>query len=453
MASNLLTKIYLAVLLFNVVVSSVHSIVTDSEDVILEEKSVENGTPKSNWDSPSSSLSNVLASSSPWTFCDNGTCEFTDTEGILCLPSGEELVHAGYCITFDEAQALIQLGQCMYRYVADDKRVPLLEYYSLPSNVSELNDFVCGPFNRTGMLCGKCKDGYYPLVNSLDVNCVQCPNGWSNLWKFVMVVFLPLTVFYFIILLFRVNATSSQLHGFIYCCQGIALPVLVRAELVFARSSQGSELLIGIVGALYGIWNLDFLRSLDLGICLPVDTLTALALDVAVGVYPLLLILITYVLIKLYDRNFIPLVTVWRPFATFVSLFRRNWDIKTSLVDAFITFLYLSSIKFMSVSYDLLAPVQVKQLDSVGNVTESWHLYYDPTIPYFSKKHIPYAVLALSVLTLFVILPTLVLLLYPFACFHKVLNTLPIRQHMLHTFMDSFLSCYKDGTQPDTRDC
>ena len=269
-----------------------------------------------------------------------------------------------------------------------------------------------------------------------------------------MVAFLPLTVFYFIILLFRVNATSSQLHGFIYCCQGIALPPFVRFVLLYARhESIHSRITIRTIETLYGIWNLDFLRSVDLGICLPVDTLTALALDVAVGVYPLLLILITYVLIKLYDRNFTPLVTVWRPFATFVGLFRRNWDIKTSLVDAFITFLYLCSIKFMSVSFDLLAPVHVKQLDSAGNVTESWHLYYDPTIPYFSKKHIPYAVLALSVLTLFVILPTLVLLLYPFACFQKVLNTLPIRQHVLHTFMDSFLGCYKDGTQPDTRDC
>ena len=301
------------------------------------------------------------------------------------------------------------------------------------------------------MLCGICKDGYYPLVNSLNVNCVQCLNGWSNLWKFVTVVFLPLTVFYFIILLFRVNATSSQLHGFIYCCQGLALPPLMRAELVFARNKRNPEIMVRILGVLYGIWNLDFFHSVNLGICLPVDTLTALA--VAVGVYPLLLILITYALIKLYDRNFTPLVTAWKPFATFVGLFRRNWDIKTSLVDAFITFLYLSSVKFMSVSFDLLAPVHVKQLDSAGNVTESWHLYYDATIPYFGKKHIPYAVLALSVLTLFVILPTLVLLLYPFACFQKLLNTLPIRQHVLHTFMDSFLGCYKDGTQPDTRDC
>ena len=456
MALYLVVKVYLAALFVSgvrVSASWYHSL--ESQDVSnrrLEEKEVGNGTLQdtlSKCDN-TSSLSNVPACGSPWTYCDNGTCKCADTEGILCLPSGQALIQAEYCVTFDETQALTQLGQC--NFVANKDGIILLRYDSLPSNVSELDDVMCGPFNRTGMLCGKCKDGYYPLVNSLDVNCVQCPNGWSNLWKFVMVAFLPLTVFYFIILLFRVNATSSQLHGFIYCCQGIALAPLLRDELIFVIDNKRRETTVRILGLLYGIWNLDFLRSLDLGICLPVDTLTALALDVAVGVYPLLLI-ITYVLIKLYDRNFTPLVTVWRPFAVFVSLFHRNWDIKTSLVDAFITFLYLCSVKFMSVSFDLLAPVHVKQLDSAGNVTESWHLYYDPTIPYFGKKHIPYAVLALSVLTLFVILPTLVLLLYPFACFQKVLNTLPIRQHVLHTFMDSFLGCYKDGTQPGTRDC
>ena len=457
MTLNLVVKFYLAALFVSGIrdcASGYHSL--ESQDVRnkrLEEKEVGNGTVQDTLSKchNTSSFSDVPACSSPWTYCDNGTCKCADTEEILCLPSGQALVQADYCITFDEAQALTQLGQC--DFVEDKDGKFLLRYDALPSNVSELDGFVCGPFNRTGMLCGKCKDGYYPLVNSLDVNCVQCPNGWSNLWKFVMVVFLPLTVFYFIILLFRVNATSSQLQGFIYCCQGIALAPLLRDELIFVIDNKRRETTVRTLGLLYGIWNLDFLRSLNLGLCLQVDTLTALALDVAVGVYPLLLILITYVLIKLYDRNFTPLVTVWRPFATFLGLLRRNWDIKTSLVDAFITFLYLCSVKFMSVSFDMLAPVHVKQLDSAGNVTESWHLYYDPTIPYFGKKHIPYAVLALSVLTLFVILPTLVLLLYPFACFQKVLNTLPIRQHVLHTFMDSFLGCYKDGTQPDTRDC
>ena len=33
-------------------------------------------------------------------------------------------------------------------------------YIQLPSNVSSLNEFMCGLLNREGPLCGKCKDGY-----------------------------------------------------------------------------------------------------------------------------------------------------------------------------------------------------------------------------------------------------------------------------------------------------
>ena len=32
-------------------------------------------------------------------------------------------------------------------------------FIQLPSNVSLLNEFMCGPLNREGQLCGKCKDG------------------------------------------------------------------------------------------------------------------------------------------------------------------------------------------------------------------------------------------------------------------------------------------------------
>ena len=200
------------------------------------------------------------------------------------------------------------------------------------------------------------------------------------------------------------------------------------------------------------MWNLDFLRFINLGICLPVSTLTTLALDVAVGIYPLLLMLVTYVLIELYDRNFTIIVVLWKPFGAVFRLFHRNWNIRTSLIDSFTTFLLLSSVKFMSVSFDLLLPVRVSQLDSTGTVTQSWYLYFDGTVPYFSKAHLPYAVLAISVLLLFAVLPSVVLFLYPFSCFQKFLNLLPIRRHILHTFMDSFQGCYQDGTRPGTRD-
>ena len=33
-------------------------------------------------------------------------------------------------------------------------------YIQFPSNVSLLNEFMCGPLNREGPLCENCKDGY-----------------------------------------------------------------------------------------------------------------------------------------------------------------------------------------------------------------------------------------------------------------------------------------------------
>lgn len=51
-----------------------------------------------------------------------------------------------------------------------------------------------------------------------------------------------------------------------------------------------------------------------------------------------------------------------------------------------------------------------------------------------------------------VIFPTLVLVLYPFTWFQKILHHLNLRSLALNTFIDSFQGCYKDGTN-GTCDC
>lgn len=51
----------------------------------------------------------------------------------------------------------------------------------------------------------------------------------------------------------------------------------------------------------------------------------------------------------------------------------------------------------------------------------------------------------------FVVIPCVVLILYPTRLFHKCLNRCRIRWHALHVFADAFNGCYKDGTN-DTRD-
>ena len=121
------------------------------------------------------------------------------------------------------------------------------------------------------------------------------------------------------------------------------------------------------------------------------------------------------------------------------------------MIDAFSTFFLLSNVKFLSVSFDLLAPTRVFQLYP-DHYNHTWGLYYAAGVEYFGKDHLPYAILAIVVLCVFVVLPTALLALYPFSFFQRFLNLFPLRWVVLHTFMDAFTGCYKNGTDPGTRD-
>lgn len=150
-----------------------------------------------------------------------------------------------------------------------------------------------------------------------------------------------------------------------------------------------------------------------------------------------------------------PLVIIWKPFRIIFSLFQRNWEIKTSLIDAFATFFLLSIVKFTGVSLNLLAPVRVYQfpLSNPFNYTVAWRLFYNANIPYLGSTHLPYAILGIAVLFFCLLLPTSLLILYPLNCFQKALNAIPFRWHILHTFMDSLQGHFKNGMEPGTRDC
>ena len=64
--------------------------------------------------------------------------------------------------------------------------------------------------------------------------------------------------------------------------------------------------------------------------------------------------------------------------------------------------------------------VVVYHLNNTGHWTYSTRLFYDSTLPYFRARHLPYAIVALTVTTLFVLLPVLLLVLYPFRCFQSI---------------------------------
>ena len=90
---------------------------------------------------------------------------------------------------------------------------------------------MCKEFGRSGTLCGQCdkERNYYPRAYSFDMSCTQCDGSMSsNLWKYVALAYLPLTVFYLLVFFLKLDIHSSRLCGFIIFSQFMSIPAIVR---------------------------------------------------------------------------------------------------------------------------------------------------------------------------------------------------------------------------------
>ena len=336
------------------------------------------------------------------------------------------------------------LGSCLLslpRFLGDHKA------FILPCNISDLNDFMCASTNREGQLCGRCREGFAPPVYSYSLRCVNYTDYSLNWLKYLAVAFGPLTIFSIIISVFHISPTSPYLHGFIFTANIVCSPNIIRIIVLSNEKQSGrNSWIYKVFFSLFGIWNLDFFRTVYKPFCIhpKVSVIQAFAMDYLVAAYPLTLVAVTYVLVTLHTRNCWLLTKIWKPFRHIMRPILRNFDIQTSLIDSFATLFLLSSIKFQSVSSDLLLPTRIYDIN--GSPNSKTYLYLAGDVEYFGSEHLPFAIIALVVLSMFVILPTLLLFLYPCRCFQQLLNRLHCNFHVLRVFMDVFLGPYKDGT-------
>ena len=411
--------------------------------------------PLSNNDHLSSSLSQNHGLLCPVWFTYNNASQQCicgdDLGGVIGCDNEEQRAYVMrcYCMTYDN-QTGVTVGSCFSNCFLNKSSMSFKLYFRVPMNHSDLNEVMCGErWNRDGQFCGKCKDGYYPLVYSYNMKCIKCANAKYNWFKFVISAFVPLTFFFFLILVFGVKAYSPQLDAFIIVAQMISTPANIRIVMEWLNSKVYMHPFynysIFVLFTIYGIWNLDFFRTLLPDNCLKINTLQVLALDYIIALYPLFLIVFTYILVDLYDRRLWPLVWIWKPFKKCLKSITDTVNIKSSILNAFGTFLLLSYGKFLTVSFDLL--VYTRAYTPNGKVG-SYVLFYDATIEYFGRDHLPYAILAIVITLLFNILPLLFALLHPLRCFRGCTAKWPA----LRICLDSYQGYYKDGTE-GTRDC
>ena len=162
-----------------------------------------------------------------------------------------------------------------------------------------------------------------------------------------------------------------------------------------------------------------------------------------------MLLILLYILIELHSKNVRILVWLWKPFRLCYRRFQRQWDIRSLIVDAFATFFLLSYVKYLFITFDLFAPSSVFSKNGSIEIAS----YFDANIKLQTNYKVIFVLIGGTLISLiFVILPTILLLLYPCHCCQKFFTRCNcLHLQFLQFLMDSFLGSFKDGTS-GTRD-
>ena len=186
----------------------------------------------------------------------------------------------------------------------------------------------------------------------------------------------------------------------------------------------------------YSIWNLNFLTLYPVPFSIPnVPTaVDVILLQYVTAACPLLFIIVSYTWIHCYNNGYGLVVHTTRPCHRILARFWRKFNIQPSLIDTYAGLILLSYMRFLAVS--------VKLLQLIAN-----DLYHSPLAITSEEvvQHTMLGILAILCLLVFVTLPMVVLLLYPFKTFQQCLTCCRLNKPGLHALVDACQGCFKNS--------
>ena len=383
-------------------------------------------------------------------------CPDLDESWVVC----DQFTHKAYlarglCMTFDNRTGNTDVGKCPYTIFDKQHEAPQGNgYIELPENVSDLNEFMCGLWNREGYLCSKCKDGYGIAISNVFMKCVKCDFNNGEGWLFyLMLQIIPVIVLFLTLLVFRVSVVKPPMNAYVTFCQ-LALGTLFtnayrfHAPFVNDCSALKQAHYLSLVSI--GIWAMSLTEQIhgiglnDFCVDHNINIQQTFTLTQIKSLFPLLLIAFTYICIKLYSRNCRLILWLWKPFQSCFACYTQIWNPKLSLVDVFSTFLLLLSSRYVIVLYFMYSFQHTYRSSSGWNDTAS--LLYNPAVPYFHpSNHLPYALVLLFTPLTVAIPPALLLAFYQIRLFQKIMTCVCLhRSFTIHIFVDLFQGCCKD---------
>ena len=286
----------------------------------------------------------TFASSCPTFFYYRNTshqCECGVSIGVQCNQQERKAeVQLYYCVTTAEQEGQYYVGRCAFAHTAMNHTNRMLS--ELPSDPDQLNDVMCGPCNRRGLLCGQCISGYGPGINQFNLKYIPTVLAVG---LYLLVELVPSTLFFICVIIFHINITVGPLLGYVLFCQIFALFCQTHVSMyvyIVSHVSAPLRVLFQISLTLSAFWNLSFLKPVIPPFCIS-DKLTGihtLLLSFVALIYPILLITIICVLIELHARNYRLFHILWKPFQIILSKTNITAVNTNAVIHAFPTFCF-----------------------------------------------------------------------------------------------------------------
>ena len=372
---------------------------------------------------------------------------------IVTCTRQRAFLHYNNYMTYSEEKGLFISTSCYYDASGLNRSASQPGFIELPSNISELNDYMCGSANRKGFLCSECIDGFGPSATSPKFKCMNCSNTFArySVTIYLLSELVPVTIFYFIVLFFQINLTSAPMVSFVFYCQ------IAQNAINYSGFDPLDQMkyFASVVSIFHGIWNLKFFRYVIPPFCISqkFHMIHILYLQSISTFFPFVLIGITWICIELYSRNCILLVWSWRAinklFLRYVKLMQIQ-NRTVTVVDTFATFFLLSYAKLILLLS--LSGVSTEIFNINDTTLASSHIHrlgLDPMEDFLGKSHATVAIMIISLLIFlaFILPPVVVLALYPVRAFRSLLFKCCSSRCMasLTIFVEKFYSCYRDG--------
>ena len=394
----------------------------------------------------------------PWYYQSrDGNCLFSKKLAVVQKFGNTSELQLGHCMT-EGLNSTLVVSQCPYSSLYNHNFSQYhISWIVLPNHVDQLNKVMCGVFNRRGFLCSKCEDNYgIAAYRYSGLVCVECTGSMWSILAYIGLLFGPTTALFLTFLIFNINVHSGRLTGIIFFSHTLTSVLFFYPSLIIPFQFQFGYWPIQFLFSLYGVWSLNFLQFLIPPFCVSphLTTLQLICLGYVPSLYSLVLCIAMYHLIESHDRGNRILVKAWKPFHRLFTKFKHKPNARFSVIHTFGTIIALSYGKNVFITFTLLQGYIPVELELSTNILHRLPMRsVDLNIPYLSPTHVPYAVLGIVGGVLTVILPLVLVLIFPTRVFPKLIPCCGLRRwHAMRTFMEVFTSSYKDGTKTGQRD-